>query len=150
MHITGPQRWAGRQRWSIATHKLANTCAVLAAIAIVTWMGGRKEKHGQRWSLVAVLKKLWVPTLVKRIAPRCFSRNGMRTAMLLLNTAKESLGITSTTKESIYSKLLLGIIAFRFAVRRRIHKSKCCGHWRAGVNSFPILMPSGRSMASTA
>src|SRR5712691_3533907 len=41
----------------------------LAAIATAIWMGGVKKKHGQRWSSVAALKKLWVRTFVKRIAP---------------------------------------------------------------------------------
>src|SRR5207253_8382372 len=98
MHITGPQRWAGRQRWSIATHKLANTCAVLAAIATATWMGGRKKKHAQQWSLVAALKRLWVLTFAKKIAVLRFSRNGMHTVMRILNTAKESPGTVSSTR----------------------------------------------------
>jgi hypothetical protein len=32
-------------------------------------------------------------------------------------------------------KLLHGIIAFGFAVPRRIYKSKCSGHSREGMNS---------------
>jgi hypothetical protein len=51
---------------------------------------------------------------------------------------------------SIYSKHLHGIIAYRFAVRNRICKSKCFGLCREGASSLPIWMPSGRSMASTA
>src|SRR5260370_42392112 len=113
-------------------------------------MDGGKKRHGQRWSSVAVLKKLWVPTLVKRIALLCFSKNGMHTAMLLLNTARESLGTGSSTRESIYSKHLHGIIAYAFAIRNRICKSKCCGHCWSEANSSPILMPSGRSTANTA
>src|SRR5882724_7693765 len=102
MHITGSQRWARRQRWSIATPKLASIFAALAVIATVTWMAGGKKRRGQRWSSVAALKRLLVPTSVKRIALPYFLRNGMHTAMLLLNTAKESPGIASSTKESIY------------------------------------------------
>src|SRR5216684_5106322 len=150
MHITGPERWAGRQRWSIATRKSANIFDALAVIAIATWMGGGKKRHGQRWSSVAVLKKLWVPTFVKRTALLRFLGNGKRTAILLLNTAKENPGTASSTKASICSKHLHGIIAYTFAVRNRICKSKCCGHCWAEANSSPILMPSGRSMASTA
>jgi hypothetical protein len=48
------------------------------------------------------------------------------------------------------AKHLRGIIAFGFAVRRKIYKSKCFGHYREEVNSSPILMASERSMASTA
>src|SRR5229473_5957708 len=114
MHITGPQRRAGRRRWSIATPKLANIFAALAATASVTWMAGGKKRPGQRWSSVAALKRLLVRTFVRRIALLCFSRNGMRTAMLHLNTEKESPGTGSFTRESIYSKLLRGIIAFGF------------------------------------
>src|SRR5712691_2554300 len=150
MHITVRQRWAGRKRWSIATHKLASIYAALAAIAIVTWMGGGKKRPGQRWSLVAVLKRLLVPTFVRRIALLCFLRNGKHTAMLLLNTAEESPGTASSTRGSIYSKHLLGIIAFGFAVRRRIYKSKSSGQCREEANSLPISMPSEKSMASTA
>src|SRR6266849_8231748 len=112
MYITGPQRWAGRQRWSIATRRSASIFAALAAIATATWMGGRKKKHGQRWSSVAALRKLWVPTSVKRIALRRFSRNGRHIEMLLLNTEKESPGTASSTRESIYSKHLHGMIAY--------------------------------------
>src|SRR6267154_6441900 len=111
MYITGPQRWAGRQRWSIATRKSASIFAALAAIATATWMAGRKEKHGQRWSLAAALKKLWVPISVKRIALLHFSKNGMHTAMFLLNIEKGNPGIGSFTRESIYSKHLRGITA---------------------------------------
>src|SRR6266481_411636 len=78
------------------------------------------------------------------------SKNGMRTVMPLLNSAKENPGTASSTKESICSKHLHGIVAYGFAVRNRICKSKCCRHCRAEVSSFPILMPSGRSMTSTA
>src|SRR6266571_8065715 len=150
MHIAVRQRCAGRRRWSIATRRSVNTCVALAAIATVTLMGGGKKKPGQRWFSVAALKRLWVPTFVKRIALLCFSRNGKHTAMLLLNTAKENPGTASSTRESIYSKHLRGIIAFGFAVRRRIYKSKCFEHCREEANSLPILMPSERSMASTA
>lgn len=55
-------------------------------------MDGGKKRHGQRWCLVAALKKLWLLTLVKRIAPPSYSRNGMHTAMVLLNTAKGESG----------------------------------------------------------
>src|SRR5712691_2468289 len=98
MHITGPQRWAGRQRWSIATRRLASIFAAHAATATGIWMAGGKKRPGQRWSSVAALKKLWVPTFVKRIALLFFSRNGKHTAMLLLSTAKESPGTTSSTR----------------------------------------------------
>src|SRR5216684_6987154 len=131
MHITRPQRWAGRQRWSIATRRSVNTCAALAATATAIWMDGGKKRPGQRWFSVAALKKLWVPTFVKRIALLCFSKNGMHTAMLLLNSARESPGIGFSTRESIYSKHLHGITAYGFAIRNRIFKSKCCGHCQA-------------------
>src|SRR6266403_1816412 len=150
MHLTGPQRWAGGQRWSIATRRSANTCAALAAIATATWMAGVKKRPGQRWSSVGALKRLLVPTFLKRIALLCFSKNGRHIVMVLLNTERESLGIISCTRECIYSKHLHGIIGFGFAIRRKICKSKCFGHWRAEANSSPILMQSGRSMASTA
>src|SRR6266581_9654752 len=117
MHITGPRRRAGRQRWSIATRRSVNTCAALAAIATAIWMAGGKKRHEQRWSLVAALKKLSVPTFLKRIALLCFSKNGMHTAMLLLHSAKASPGIGSSTRASIYSKHLRGIIGFGFAVQ---------------------------------
>src|SRR6266436_6274448 len=111
-------------------------------------MGGKKKRRGQRWSSVAALKELWVLTFLKRTALLRFLRNGMRTAILTLNTAKESPGIASSTRECIYSKHLHGIIAYGFAIRRRIYKSKCFGHCREEANSLPILMPSGTSMAS--
>src|SRR6266567_1240589 len=150
MHITVRQRWAGRRRWSIATRKLASIFAALEATATAIWMAGGKKRHGQRWSSVAVLKKLWGPTFLKKIALLRFSKNGTRTAMLHLNTAKESPGTASSIRESIYSKHLRGIIAFGFAVRRRIYKSKSSGQCREEANSLPILMPSERSMATTA
>src|SRR5713226_2842159 len=137
MYITNPQRCAARQRWSIATRRSASICAALAAIATVTWMGGGKKRRGRLWSSVAALKKLWVLTFVKRIALLCFSRNGKHTEMLLLNTAKESPGTASSTRASIYSKHLRGIIASGFAVQRRTFKSKCFGHCREGANSLP-------------
>src|SRR6266851_5414170 len=141
MHITGPRRWAGRQRWSIATRKSVNTCAALAAIATAIWMAGGKKRHEQRWSLVAALKKLSVPTFARRIAQQCFSRNGMHTAMLPLNSAKASPGIAFSTRESIYSKHLREIIGFGFAVQRKIYKSKCFGPCQEGANLLPILTP---------
>src|SRR5882762_9163625 len=98
-------------------------------------MDGGKKRHGQRWSSVAALKKLLVPTFIKRIAQPCFSKNGMRTAMLLLSTAKENPGTASSTKASICSKHLHGIIASGFAVRNRICKSKCFGHCWVEANS---------------
>src|SRR6266571_2353731 len=51
-------------------------------------------------------------------------------------------GIGSSTKGSICSKHLRGIIAYEFAVRRRIYKSKSSRHCREEANSLPILMPS--------
>ena len=72
--------------------------AALAATATGIWMGGGKKRPEQRWSLAAALKKLWVPTFVKRTAPLCFSRNGKHTAMLLLHSAKESPGTASFTR----------------------------------------------------
>src|SRR5258708_10177488 len=104
MYITGPQRWAGRQRWSIATRKSASIFAALAAIATATWMAGRKEKHGQRWSLAAAWKKLWVPISVKRVALLHFSKNGMRTAISLSNLEKGNPRTDCLTRESTYSK----------------------------------------------
>ena len=74
----------------------------------------------------------------------------MHTTMLLLHFAEESSGIASSTRGSIHSRHLLGIIAFGFAFQRKICKSKCFGHCREGTNSLPNLTPSGRSMASTA
>ena len=59
-----------------------------------------------------------------RIALPCFSRNGKPTAMFLLNTAKESPGITSFTRASICSKHLLAMIAFGFAIHRKILQIK--------------------------
>src|SRR5947209_3448225 len=117
MHITGPQRWAGRQRWSIATRRSASTFAALAAIATATWTGGGKKKHGRRWFSVAVSKRLWVPTSVRKIVLLRFSKNGMHTAMLPLNSARESPGTVSSTRESIYSKYLRGIIGFGLVVQ---------------------------------
>src|ERR1700676_4141061 len=128
MHIFGQQRRAGRQRWSIATLRSANTCAALAATVTAIWMDGGKKRHGQRWSSGAVLKRLLVPTLVKRIALQCFSRSGMHTEMALLNTEKENPGTVSSHKASICSKHLHGIIACGSTIRNRICKSKCCGH----------------------
>src|SRR5216684_3031505 len=124
MHIIGPQRWAGRQRWSIATRRSVNTCAALAATVTAIWMDGGKKRRGQRWSSVAALKKLWGPTFVRRIALPCFSKNGMRTAMPLLNSAKENPGTASSTKGSICLKHLRGIIVYGFAIQRKIYKSK--------------------------
>src|SRR5437667_5967322 len=150
MHLTGPERWPRRQRWFIATRKSASIFAAFAAIATATWMGGRKKKHGQRWSSVDVLKKLSVLTFARRIVLLRFSRNGMHTAMCPLSSERESPGTGSSTKGSIYSKHLHGTVAFGFTVQRKICKSKCFGHCLVGVNSLLILMPSGRSMASTA
>src|SRR5437879_12331525 len=150
MHIAGPQRWAGRQRWSIATRKSASIFGALVAIATATRMGGRKKRRGQRWSLAAALKKLWVPTFVRKIALLRFSKNGMHTAMLPLNSVRECPGTGSSTREFIYSKRLHGTIGFELAVRRRICKLKSYEHCQVGANALPIWMPSGRSMASIA
>src|SRR5260370_20752481 len=110
-------------------------------------MGGGKKKRGRRWCSVAALKKLSVPTFARKIVLLRFSKNGMHPAMLLLNTAKESLGIGSSTRESIYSKHLHGIIAYGFAVQRRCYKSKIFGHCREGTKSLPSFIPSHRSIS---
>src|SRR5437660_5458916 len=112
--------------------------------------GWQEKETRQRWSLAAALKRLSAPTFAKRIALLCFSKNGMLTTMLRLNSARESPGIASSTRESIYSKHLRGILGFELAVRRRICKSNCFEHYPERVNSLLILMPSGRSMANTA
>ena len=106
-------------------------------------MDGGKKRHGQRWSSVVALKKLWVLTLVKRIVLLCFSKNGMHTAMVFLNTAKENPGTASSTKASICSKHLHGIIAYGFAVRRRIYNQNASGtaEWnRIRLNTLPRLI----------
>jgi PD-(D/E)XK nuclease superfamily len=51
-------------------------------------------------------------------------KEGMHTAMVPLNTVKESLGTASSTKASICSKHLHGIIAYAFPVRNRVCKLK--------------------------
>src|SRR5437588_13091370 len=118
----------------MATTKSVSIFAALEAIVTVTWKGGGKKKHGRRWFSVAVSKRLWVPTSVRKIVLLRFSKNGMHTAMLPLNSARESPGTVSSTRESIYSKYLRGIIGFGLVVQRKICKSKCFGHCLVGAS----------------
>src|SRR6267378_1293901 len=98
MHIIGPQRWARGQRWSIATRRSVNTCAALASYRYRYLDGWREKETRAAMVFGRCFEKLSVPIFVRKIALLRFSKNGMHTAMLPLNSAKESPGTVSSTR----------------------------------------------------
>ncbi len=106
-------------------------------------MAGGKKKPGAAMVFGRCFEKALGAYFSQEDSAAVLFKEWELTAMLGLNTAKESPGIKSSTKESIYSKHLHGIVASGFTDHRRTFKSKCCGYCRAEVSSFPILMPSG-------